>query len=494
MFKNNKSILWGFQLLFFLCLIYMNYAFPFTSDDFTLRYHFDAETLREMLLTSYQFGNGRFLGNLSGMILVRHPLIRILFKSVCMFALYWSFAKLLDLRAVWLHALAAIFAVYPAAGLFAQVYVWTAGFMNYLPPVVLMLLSLLLLKSLDSEMKNAMPKIVLLAFFGIAMQLFAEHTTVFFLILALSISVREWYLKKHVKPCQIVFLAAVVSGALLMFLIPILSGSAFKMDGYRGGGGSLFEIARRAVENGLKFTQMMAACFLIWTGISLCALRQISHTEELRWKKYNIKGFLLFLFVMFPCYGLFYSLCLKSIASPWASKWNVLLGILFFLYLLCVAFVCKTWKLVAAGLVSLLPLLLVYPVRGRCFYLQYVIFALMALKIACGLDRKESMTPSLRHTLDAATLSCAAALLSVLVLLSADWRYANSLRYQYLNRLLSEGKTEITLPVLPHSELLQADGDSNFWQYYIEQQTDASISLSWTDWQSWLFHKEPPAQ
>lgn len=493
MYKSNKSVLWGFHFLFLLSLIYMNFAFPFTSDDFTLRYHFDADTFKEMLETSYQFGNGRFLGNLSGMILVRYPLIRILFKSACMYTLYWSFIKLLDLRQLWAHALAAVFAIYPTAELYAQVYVWTAGFMNYLPPVVLMLLSLLLLKDMDSKNKNAFLKTFLLVFFGVAMQLFAEHTTVFFLIVAVSIAGREWYLKKRVKTHHLLFLLATVTGALLMFLIPIVSGSAFKMDGYRGGGGSLWEIVKRALENGIKFTQMMASCFLIWSVVSFCALKRMHMQKTILLKNYNIKNILIIIFVIFPCYGLFYSLCLNSIAAPWASKWNFLMGILFFFYLLAVLFICKTWRLIFFGVVSLLPLLLVYPVRGRCFYLQYVIFALMALKIADTLSREKASDPNSKM-FDAGMLTCAAALLSVLVLISADWRYANSLRYQYLDRLLSEGKTEITLPMLPHIELLQADGDSNFWLYYIEKQTDASVTISWTDWRSWLFHKEPPAQ
>ena len=57
-----------------------------------------------------------------------------------------------------------------------------------------------------------------------------------------------------------------------------------------------------------------------------------------------------------------------------------------------------------------------------------------------------------------------------LAVISAEWRYGNELRMIYVERMTRENPKmrEISLPRLPNGRLLQADADSNYWNYVLK--------------------------
>ena len=85
-----------------------------------------------------------------------------------------------------------------------------------------------------------------------------------------------------------------------------------------------------------------------------------------------------------------------------------------------------------------------------------------------------------------------------LAVISAEWRYGNELRIIYVERMTRENPKmrEISLPRLPNGRLLQADADSNYWNYVLKDYRGLDpdgpekIDITWYDWYNWLDVKD----
>ena len=141
--KPGKRI----AFLFFACVLFfflLMLCVPLVSDDLEfskLRFSGFADLMDYIL----HYGNGRVLGNLCAITLVKYPVTIALVKALIISCIIFLIPALLGVESPSGYALSFfLFASIPQT-LFAQVYSWASGFFNYLPPVWITLIILFLL-------------------------------------------------------------------------------------------------------------------------------------------------------------------------------------------------------------------------------------------------------------------------------------------------------------------------------------------------------------
>lgn len=182
---KKKCFAWLF--FFFVLQMILQYYYPMTSDDLYFKYGVEISNKNDFLNFILHFGNGRCLGNSSVLILVRCHWLRALSKAVIMTAIYGELIYLLDLKNELQIALAGILMLLPSVKMYAQVYVWTAGFQNYIVPIFLYLTAILCWKKCKEAKENGRKILlgVMIFLTAASAQLFSENCTLFLQLLRL---------------------------------------------------------------------------------------------------------------------------------------------------------------------------------------------------------------------------------------------------------------------------------------------------------------------
>lgn len=124
--------------------------------------------------------NGRWIGNLSEIFTVHHLLAAMLAYAIFWTLLLWCIWKLTGKSRLSL-LLSGLFIFTFQAGYISTVLAWNAGFVNYIPPLALMLLFLTFIKDLYDGSKLYHPLIlaILTFFMSLIGGLFVEHLTLY---------------------------------------------------------------------------------------------------------------------------------------------------------------------------------------------------------------------------------------------------------------------------------------------------------------------------
>ena len=136
--KRDKSfpfLIFGVSFLFFLLI---SWCAPHSSDDYLFA---DPEltSFRKILDYALHYGNGRLLGNLGAIYLVKHTALRVVVKAFTISALIVLIPAVLKVKSKWHYLLSMFLVIGCSSSVFAQVFSWTSGFQNYVPPVLLTL-------------------------------------------------------------------------------------------------------------------------------------------------------------------------------------------------------------------------------------------------------------------------------------------------------------------------------------------------------------------
>lgn len=205
--------------------------FPNTGDDWAWGSSIGADRL-ESWFTDY---NGRYAGNLLVMALTRSKLLNIVtmafsYYAVCLIASLYSGSK----KPVSLLFSLGLFFVMPKA-IFTQSVVWTAGFSNYVPPILIACLYILTVKNIFENKEKQYPKYIAAVTFlmGFIGSLFMENVSVFFVVLAIVVLIISYLKSRKIRLEQLDFLIGSVLGCVLMFSNSAYYNIANGNDGYR---------------------------------------------------------------------------------------------------------------------------------------------------------------------------------------------------------------------------------------------------------------------
>ena len=157
--------------------------FPLTGDDWYREglgrsLHSLGELVRELIFR-WKTTNPRLLGNALAYLSGSRPVLRWLLRTALTLLLFCFASKAAGVQsgAGFVLLTVGIFAL--PREMFRQIYPWSAGFFNYLPPVLLTLGAFSLLEKTLDDRRESPLRCAALLFLGFMGQLFMENNTVY---------------------------------------------------------------------------------------------------------------------------------------------------------------------------------------------------------------------------------------------------------------------------------------------------------------------------
>ncbi|WP_334352925.1 DUF6056 family protein [Companilactobacillus sp. HBUAS56257] len=164
--------------------------------------------------TNPEFGgssNGRYLGNFLEISMMHSEILMAIIYASVITLFIWCIWQLAGKHLSLVAALS--FFTIIQIGHIQSVFLWLAGFVNYLPPVALMLTYLVWL---ERYIRHNYHKLRIINFFlALAGGLFIEHMTLYQIFVGLSSIALLFYLKKSVRPALWYLTGAIISAAIM---------------------------------------------------------------------------------------------------------------------------------------------------------------------------------------------------------------------------------------------------------------------------------------
>lgn len=508
----NKSVNIDFgRILFcvflFAGIFFLSYCFPNTCDDITFL-AIPNSSIAELMRSALMQGNGRLFGNFF-CYLIKFRIFTALERSIIWFGIILLAVKLVGSKNKILNTLIAGVLVYPCDTIFSQVYAWNSGFQNYAFPVFIILFDIWLMKIIANQ-KNKICKTVLLVLLflsGLAGQFFSENTSFFAVCLAVVFLVLCIKYKTGSKSSVIAYLAATSLGFVTMMSYPHILGTNEKIASYRQYADSVSSLLSLAEKNFKLIAKDFTSYFFLWIAVSAAFIIIINKLQ----KQSANGGFLKILFsiskliiIIYPFFSFFYSVIAKYSIAFLRWYFSFAVCALLTVYAASLLFAAVAFLLqkqtdysekipvimfILAG-ASVAPLLVVSPIGARTFYIIFVFMFLSCMKIiADNAELNKFSEKSVGYI--CTVILCG--LLGVLAFSEMDNRYCMNARYSYLKQQINSGETEITLPLLPHQNLVHEDDNRNTWKNYIKRNYGKEVNFSFTDWNRWYaeYYKNP---
>lgn len=230
--KTDKKKLLKIFICIIIVLFYLYTALTSEpqTDDLTYM-ELELDNFSDAVYYCLHYGNGRFLGNLFGIILSRIYVLQIIIKTVTPCLIIILMNRLCDFKYKVTNIILTIVLILLPSRIFEDVISWTSGFANYIFPVLITLINLYFFKYTDEKKVNRFIFIIFIT--SITGQLFVEHYTVINIFISF---VLIFYLKKEksrkVKLAYSWFAASVIGGGI-MYAIPKIFSSDSIVKNYR---------------------------------------------------------------------------------------------------------------------------------------------------------------------------------------------------------------------------------------------------------------------
>lgn len=393
--KNlNFAVTSVLTLIIFAVLAYL---FPYSGDDWA----WGSDIGLARLDNWFDGYNGRYAGNLMVLALTRVPALKIICMAVsyyltCLFAYKFSGSKKISV----LIFSTALFFTMPKS-VFVQAVVWTSGYTNYVPPILMMIGYVLLVKNIFKKDRPVYHKalFVLTFILGFAGALFMENLTLYSVAVAVLVILYCAVKYKKVFLPHISYFAGTIAGSAVMFTNSSYGLIASSEDSYRSSAisdGNLVSTIGSHLEK--IYTQLFTnntVLLIILTvlAILLCALR----TGKIK----NAKSAKLAVFCAAVNAGSLMILIFKDNFTYWKlflnSEYTTVITVLFFsaaaglyyLSLSAIMLICldgegvkeKALFLILSIPIIAAPLLVVNPIGPRNFFPPFMIMIMMAALI-----------------------------------------------------------------------------------------------------------------
>ena len=384
---NKKSIF--FILFLFTAFSILVYLFPLSGDDWA----WGAQLGIDRLANGFENYNGRYAGNLLVLILTRSKVLRIIvmgtsFVCACIFPRMLSESK-----SVLFYMCGAVLFLLMPMETFVQAIVWTSGYSNYVPPILLIMLYFILIKNIFGHdmprYSKGMP--LLTVCIGFVSSLFMENVTLYNIVASVAVIIFCAIRFKRAYFTHILHFVGSILGALLMFSNSAYGFIATGEDTYRttafGGYFKLKEMIASHMDTvfELFFENNVIALFifsLLCVGVCLLYL---SNEESKKRKICGVIMTLINIVTLFIIYakGQFKDWSVAMLSSRPVlveTAFLALISVTYFVSATIVIVICVKDKktvykslFLLGGVAALIaPLMLVEPIGPRCFFPPYL--------------------------------------------------------------------------------------------------------------------------
>ena len=482
---RRRLVWWVGMGLLFCLLLYLCWLFPVMGDDWFReelgRKLAGPRDLMRTVIDGWKSYNARILGNILAYSAGSRKLLREVMRSGLTLGTIYITARHMGFRSFWgvLVATAALLAL--PLEMFRQIYPWAAGFFNYVPPVLMVLVAFWLIRPVfdGGRVQESLPRGAAVFLLGFGAQLFMENNTLYALWAGLVLLVWYGLREKRLSPTVLAFFLGTAAGAALLFLSPayglVMKDEGGYATGLTGGLSGLLATLRENQEEVLR--NLIAGCPVLYTALTVLALAGFARARR-RWFDIPAAGVL----VLGSVYFAFFR---GAVAWVWATP------IVVVLWGLSLLLACWRWLplgggrnravffLVSAG-VAAFPLLFVQPIGPRCLYLSYVCLLITAGSFLTALPLERLPAPVIP------AVSC---LLAGVVLGHCLWVFTpiHALELERdaaLAEAMERRETQVRLPAYPHGSYMW-DGDSVKVQSRYYYQTPGDLIVTYVPEEEW---------
>lgn len=508
---EKKTVIFGVIAFFAFALLI--YLFPYSGDDWA----WGSQIGLDRLAVFFEQYNGRYAGNLLVMALTRSKLLNIVFTSavfvlICFLPGLYSGSKKLSAALLAF----ALFLLTPKS-VWVQSVVWTAGFTNYIPPIVLTTVYLTMVKNIFSDEKPVYGTFApfAAAVIGFVASLFMENITLYGVMLSVCVILFSFIKHKKLFAPHIANLIGSIGGTVFMFTNSAYGAIANAEDGYRSTALSegLFDTIKSHV-------QTIADIFfvnniLMLTVISvLCVILTFVYL-----KNCNKKGLKTLscaaVSVNFICLVLIYS---KKVFGNWLININAVkadevtdhfiffIAIIYFVatcvtVALCIEDKNRMWAtefVLLSVPVLIVPLLVVNPIGPRCFFPPYFLCIVLCVCLYDGVTDAVRNEKAFECASGTSFAAVAVAALIFTVSIYAPIHKYDMKRNEYAVKQSELGYEKITVCKLPYTSYVWTGDPSNEpwierYKLYYGINPEAELELiSYKEFDKWAenFDKE----
>jgi len=406
--KTNNVLLYFIYFVSFTFILGIMLCCPKINDDYSFA-SYGFTSIKEMIHFSLYYGNGRFLGNLTSLLLIGNMTYFAVEKAIILFLIIAILPKVLDFERkvnnkTMMYLASYILVMGMSPFIFQEVITWSTCFQNYVVPVAGTLICLWLIKI--ELKKSSVLNSILIFVIGFSSQLYLELNTVVNVALSFVIVFLCFtkYRDKFVK--SLVFFASNVFGAVTMLIIPKLfvdPERVEKMTSYRSIHLESFnDMKYTFIQNISDLTAPIkkSVILLVIIAVLLCITVNISD------RKKRLSSIWQAGVIALPVYAVVFQVLMQG--GDFAGKniyrvvYTTLLVAFWACALICVSFMEKCSEKVFAYIslifviISILPVTIVSPAKPRCAFLYYMFLAAFALIILSYLFRKKKVTNGLK--------------------------------------------------------------------------------------------------
>lgn len=480
-------------VLFIACAVFffgLMFCAPLASDDLEhARKSFTGAG--EIFGFALSYGNGRLLGNLSMVTLARNPVLAAAAKALLISGLVFMLPALLGLKNKGYFLASFLLFVLIRPSMFGQVYTWSSGFGNYIPPVWMSLAVLMLAKRYESLScaKSRVFFCLLIFLLGFAGQLYVEHVSIVNVLMAGGLLLYCRKSKKAIAPYACWLLAALIGLALMLLIPRLFALPGNRAEGYRGviNGGVMVWI-----EGMIRGFASAVSAFPPVGSVLMAAFTLVTLRLS-RGKLSNKAAKLIFcLSVLCLSYILLNELLPHNV---WTGRMIVLKNFVTAVFAI-LPFVLWAWALIpfedkrlrdriyallALSLISVAPFFFVYPAPERVAFLSYVFAAAAIMLFSKHIVEKTSPEAQKQCVRGLSCAAVAAALVLGLTFVNILW--LSHIRQTHIAREMEKGAAEISIFQIPHDYVFW-DGTFLFERcYYYQQWHDITFrETSFDDW------------
>lgn len=389
-FINAENIFSG---IMFIVLTIICYMFPYTHDDWAWGTSIGLDRLNSLF---YNY-NGRWLGNLLVILLTRSRVLRALVISTILSLIVYMIKKNVSFKNNCSKYILISLLLLMPVNIIAQSVAWTAGFTNYVIPVLIVLIFMYLNRNIFSndEIKISNKLIIPLLLLGFSCSLFMEHMTIYNVLLSICVVLYFLIAKKKMIWANLAYSIGSIAGTILMFSNGAYHAVVNSQDTYRSiEQGNIFARALNVYFNSFYklFIQNNTVLNLFIGIVCICLIYKYLQKNKDTLSKI-IKALIYsvsFIIVLYISYSLFIKVMGNSYIFSNKVLDRYLEGIMVILYYIATfitIFVCiddkkrkyrLLFELISVVIISA-PLLIVTPIGPRCFFPTYVWFAFFAI-------------------------------------------------------------------------------------------------------------------
>ncbi|MBU5337322.1 DUF6056 family protein [Intestinibacter bartlettii] len=391
------------KILIFFMLNLISLKFILIADDYIFA-NLNLNNMWEFIFNNqgtetWCIKNGRYLGNTIGILLSMTyklnylNLIKGIFMGSGIFILILLCSKLSDLDTDKSFIISTVLILLAPISIYREVYSWTSAYVNYLVPSVLFLIILLILDNcINKKAKINYQDIIFIGLLGISCQLFMENITIYIFSFSLILIIISFFKYKNILKLTMALWINSLIGMVIMFSCK--GYRQINTDGYRNINiGNITNIINSIIGNGLTMID-----FIIMDNFILISLILIVCLFIIKYNTNKNKFFIISIFVSI-IYMLFINFVFEIMGIDINQFPRILRIIKYFLncifsiniistliYTIFKFIEEKTLKkklyFYCISIVTVsMPLIIIYPIATRCFFICYVFLTIICMKL-----------------------------------------------------------------------------------------------------------------